>query len=525
MRFTQCPTSVAKCLGRLTLVAVAAAVLGSCGGGGGSSSGGGSPSGLAASSTLAGQCMAPRPAGTPDPFNPSQPYGDVQGSLATEQGFLRSWIDETYLWYQDVRALPAATLAASSYVTPVAYFAALKTPLFDTAGQPKDKFHFTYDTQAWAALALAGTSYGYGFEVALISASPPRSAVVAYTDSGSATGQGNIGRGATILAVDSVDLAYGSDVATLNAGLFPTQAGPHTLLVQDLGAPSPRSVTVTAGPITETPVQNVKTLPAPNNTVGYMLFNSHIATAESALIAAIAQLKAAGVTDLVLDIRYNGGGYLDIASELAYMIGGSAITPGAYFERQQFNDRNPFNLTQAQATTPFHSTSQGFTSSVVPGQPLPTLNLGRVYVLTTGDTCSASEAIVNGLRGAGVAVNLIGDTTCGKPYGFYPRDNCGTTYFAIQFQGVNNAGFGDYPDGFMPNCRVGDDFSHALGDPAEAQLDMALGLRASPNGSCTPLVGSSRQLLAAKGVPRGAVATGPSLTRNPLRENRIYRQN
>ncbi len=193
---------------------------------------------------------------------------------------------------------------------------------------------------------------------------------------------------------------------------------------------------------------NVKTLPAPNNMVGYMLFNDHIATAESELIAAINNCKAANITDLVLDIRYNGGGYLDIASELAYMIGGSAITPGAYFERLQFNDRNPFN----PVTTPFHTTSQNF--DVPAGQALPTLNLSRVYVLTTADTCSASEAIVNGLRGAGVAVNLIGGTTCGKPYGFYPRDNCSTTYFTIQFKGVNNAGFGDYPEGFTPTCPV-----------------------------------------------------------------------
>ena len=94
--------------------------------------------------------------------------------------------------------------------------------------------------------------------------------------------------------------------------------------------------------------------------------------------------------------------------------------------------------------------------------------------------CSASESVVNSLRGVGVAVNLIGDTTCGKPYGFYPEDNCGTTYFAIQFQGVNAQNFGDYSDGFspsssvsaagasVPGCSVADDFGHALGDPATA---------------------------------------------------------
>ena len=73
------------------------------------------------------------------------------------------------------------------------------------------------------------------------------------------------------------------------------------------------------------------------------------------------------------------------------------------------------------------------------GEPLPTLDLDRVFVLTGPGTCSASEAIINGLRGIDVEVILIGETTCGKPHGFYPADNCGTTYFTVQFEIVNGA--------------------------------------------------------------------------------------
>ena len=116
-------------------------------------------------------------------------------------------------------------------------------------------------------------------------------------------------------------------------------------------------------------------------------------------------------------------------------------------------------------------------------------------MLTTADTCSASESIINGLKGAGVTVNQIGLTTCGKPYGFYPQDNCGTTYFSIEFRGVNELGFGDYPDGFSATRTAAtgdprsqpsglwrqDDLAHALGDPAEEQLRVALTYR--ENGS------------------------------------------
>ena len=129
---------------------------------------------------------------------------------------------------------------------------------------------------------------------------------------------------------------------------------------------------------------------------------------------------------------------------------------------------------------------RSFLSTTSNGVPLPALDLSRVYVLTGGTTCSASESLINGLRGVGVEVIQIGSTTCGKPYGFYPQDNCGTTYFSIQFRGVNAAGFGDYSDGFspaniigprgtlVPGCAVADDFLHELGDINEGRFQAAL---------------------------------------------------
>jgi hypothetical protein len=118
----------------------------------------------------------------------------------------------------------------------------------------------------------------------------------------------------------------------------------------------------------------------------------------------------------------------------------------------------------------------------------------------------------------------IGSTTCGKPYGFYPQDNCGTTYFSIEFQGDNAKDFGNYPDGFspqnstsltsavLPGCSVSDDFAHALGDPAEGRLAAALGYRAGQDCPSPP-----------SGVaPPGDV--GASVHRAPWRENRILRR-
>ena len=175
------------------------------------------------------------------------------------------------------------------------------------------------------------------------------------------------------------------------------------------------------------------------------------------------------------------------------------------------------------------------------GQALPALELPTVYVLTGGATCSASEAIINGLLGVGVRVVQIGSTTCGKPYGFYPQDNCGTTYFSIEFQGVNDAGLGDYADGFapgnttasagvlLPGCSIGDDFTHALGDPLEGLFAAALNYRATATcpaaGGFAPgaVASASNRPTAGQPVASDLAAAGDAIVKPPMREMRWYR--
>ncbi len=289
---------------------------------------------------------------------------------------------------------------------------------------------------------------------------------------------------------------------------------------------------MTSAIVISTPVQNVQVITTPIGPVGYIQFNDHIATAEDQLIDAIETLQNGSVTDLVLDIRYNGGGFLDLASELAFMIAGTGRTAGKTFEQLQFNDKHPARdpvTGELLAPIPFHDATVGFGSTS--GQPLPMLNLARVFVLTGSGTCSASESIINSLRGIGVDVIQIGSTTCGKPYGFYPQDNCGTTYFSIEFRGVNNVGFGDYTDGFspdntvsgagtrIPGCSVADDFNHALGDQAEARLAAALGYRMSGAAACGPATGIGPRALAVEMPVEDGV-----MFKSPWLENRILRR-
>src|SRR4029079_14660899 len=244
-----------------------------------------------------------------------------------------------------------------------------------------------------------------------------------------------------------------------------------TFEIRDQATQAVREISMRSANVASLSVQHVSTIPTSTGRVGYMLFNDHVAPAEAELLNAFSTLATDGVQDLILDIRYNGGGYLEIASEAAYMIAGSGPTAGKTFELTEFNSKyQGFDPVAGQpiSPVPFYSQARGL--SVARGTPLPSLNLPRVFLLTGPNTCSASESIINGLRGVGVEVIQIGATTCGKPYGFYPQDNCGTTYFSIEFRGVNDANFGDYTDGFsaqnslvptnatLPGCAVADDF-------------------------------------------------------------------
>ena len=434
-------------------------------------------------------CGAPRTGVDSD----GQPYPDQQGSFAEENAWLRSMSNDLYLWYDEIEDVNPNDYGSSAAEVQD-YFGLLKTFATSPSGNDKDKFHFSEDTEVWNSYASSGVQAGYGMQWELVRTSPPREILVAYTQPNSPATQLTepIARGAKVISVDGVDVANGSDIAKLNAGLFPSDVGSqHTFEVMDLGASTTRSVTLTSAEVTIDPVQHVKVIETDAGKVGYFMFTNFIATAEKELYEAVETLSAGNVTDLVIDLRYNGGGYLAIASQLSYMIAGATKTSGATFEATQFNDKHPsVNPVTGQALqpTPFYNQTVGF-SSLSSGLNLPTLDLERVFVLAGPSTCSASEAVINGLRGIDVEVIQIGDTTCGKPYGFYGMENCGTTYFTIQFRGVNAKGFGDYSDGFsptnlspiegvqVPGCTANDDFTAALGDPSEEMLATALSYR------------------------------------------------
>ena len=424
-------------------------------------------------------------------------FPDIAGSTAEENFWLRSWTNETYLWNDEV-----VDRNPNGFNDPVTYFNLLRTTEVTPSGRDKDQFHFSEPTDDFLRARNSAPLASYGASLIFLANTPPRDLRVLYTEPGSPAedvvgGQVNLLRGTRILEVDGIDLINADTQAAvdaLNDGLFPANAGEtHTFLVQDAGSATTRTITMVSANISDSAVNRTSVISTGTGDVGYILFNTFSPFASEVEIAdAIDDMVTAGVSDLVLDLRYNGGGLLAVASQLGYMIAGSAQTSGRTFELLRFNaDAGNRNPVTGAINAPFGFETTGLGFSLASGTPLPTLNLSRVFILTTEDTCSASESVINSLRGIDVEVILIGGTTCGKPFGFYPTDNCGTTFYTIQFQGTNDKGFGDYADGFLaansnesfgvrtPGCAVNDDLNTELGDPTEALLAAALTYRDS----------------------------------------------
>jgi C-terminal processing protease CtpA/Prc len=478
-------------------------------------------------------CVSPRTG--IDPYT-STVYPDKAGSAMHEKMWLRSWNNRTYLWYREVADVNPQDIDI------LKYFERLKTTAVTDSGASKDNYHFYRNTAEYKQETQAGISFDYGINWKVTNNRPPRKFEVAYLEPASPALNAGIVRGDLLLQIDGVDFVNDNSefgVQKLIEGLAPTAVGKtHTFKFRSVIGIE-KTVTMSSASVVSTPVMNVQILNAGTKKVGYLQFNSHIANAQPQLINAVQQFKDGAVNELVVDLRYNGGGLLALASQFAYMVSGPNIIQNRFFEQMVFNDKYPSTdpITGNSLTpTGFYSRGIDYNAGIFTNQTLPNLNLSKVIVLTTDDTCSASEAFINGLRGVDMEIIQIGGKTCGKPYGFYPKDNCGTTYFTIQFKGVNAKGFGEFADGFEPKpsptfaadvkgCAVVDDLTKPLGNTEEALLKTAL--HYVSNNSCPITLASSAAEKSRSGQASIIGTTDGIAIPNPrdqrkLMENKIY---
>ena len=416
---------------------------------------------------------------------------DQQGELLHELFWLRSWMNETYLFFDQVMDRDP-----NDFTDAATYFDEL------LVSPPTDRFSFLQTTEDFETRFSGAPTFGYGAEFAVLNNALPRDWRVSFTQAGSPAEINGLTRGARILTIDGADFLNGNsnaEIDTITAGLFPNSIGESHVFGVRYPDGTEDEITIESTSLTIEPVNVVDIIEQGGRNIGYLHFNSFgPSTGQGQLIDAFETFEDAQIDDLVLDLRYNGGGLLFLAAQLGYMVAGTQSS-NRIFYAQEFNSRDPGrNPISGERVSPilFQSETLRFSDDdPAGGTPLPTVNLDRVFVLTTERSCSASEGIINGLIGIGVEAIQIGTRTCGKATGQFPTDNCGITFVPLHFRGVNANGFGDYDGGFAPGqmtgsagpvimgCEVNDDFSNALGDPNEAQLASALNF--AETGTCS----------------------------------------
>lgn len=339
-------------------------------------------------------------------------------------------LEKNYLWYKD---LPS-NVNPSAYSSPFALLEAVKASY--------DRYSFIMTEQDYYDRYVNATFFGYGF------ASQPNADNSAYVvsyvyDDGSAA-ENSLRRGDRIIEIEGVSvtewlqrLAAGT---VTNDDIFgENKEGVMRQFVWQ----KPNGDIVTAdfikGNVTTNTVLHSEVQVRGEQRIGYLVFNSFIELSEAELEQAFRGFSQQNINEIVLDLRYNGGGLIRVANQLASHIALPSLL-NKVFVKFQYNDKN-----SSKNTTTLFSLGQGNTA----------LNLPRVVVLTTAASCSSSELVINSLAPF-IDVVQIGETTCGKPVGQQPELIEGYFLFAINFQTVNALDQGAYFDGLVPNCRVGD---------------------------------------------------------------------
>jgi C-terminal processing protease CtpA/Prc len=314
-----------------------------------------------------------------------------------------------------------------------------------------------------------GQTLGYGVSVAGLEVTglQAQPLYVRGVDPLSPAAAAGVVRGDTVLAVNGRSSAEILAAAEPDfTDLTPSAAGQSLTLKLRNVAGTERTLTLVAALYAITPVPQYQVLAtAGGRKLGYVEVRTMITQAQAPLANAFAAFRSQGVTDVVLDLRYNGGGLVSVGRTVASYVGGSR-TAGQTYARLVYNDRQS-SLNESFAFT----------------APADAAGAAKLYVLMGRRTCSASEQVINGLRGAGIAVVAIGEASCGKPVGFLPQsDSCGTTYSVVNFESVNARGEGRYFDWFAANCAVAENWSVPVGNAADPLLSAAKAL--ADGGSC-----------------------------------------
>lgn len=380
-------------------------------------------------------------------------FAGHQCSVGQQNRTLINELEQNYLWNNE---LP-------SNINPDQY--AGMRELLAAVTPEQDTFSFIMTQQQYEDIYINASFVGLGFSTDYNS--EEMAARIRYVYDNSPADNAGLTRGSRLTRIGDRSIEEWFDLvdsgqATWNDAFGPAQEGFEVYLEWERVDGTLDDGYLLKQDVDTNTIMAVERFQVEDKDVGYFVFDSFINRAASDINAAFDQMQ--DVDELVIDLRYNGGGLIRIANQIASQTSWQQVE-NETFVTYEFNDNYDdqsilFNL----------------------GAGIETLDLDRVVVLTTGSSCSASELIVNGLSPF-VDVVTVGDTTCGKPVGQYPTEICDDVLFAVNFQSVNALGFGDYFDGIAPTCPATDTIETDWADPADPLLAEAF--HYLQNGQCS----------------------------------------
>ena len=465
-------------IGRAALSIVLAGSLAACGGGGGrNNSGGGGPTGV-----------------TPTPTPTSPPSSGC--SLSDRQDFVRAALNEWYLFPD----LLDTSVDKNNFNDVQSYIDALVAP---ARAQSKDRF-FTYITsiQEETAFFNSGSSAGFGIRLGYDTGAN-RVFVIEAFEEGPGFPQG-LDRGVELLAVGanasslqdiSALMASGGPQAVIDA-LGPSDPGVQRVFrIREPGG-AERQITVTKAEFALDPLSDrygAKIIDDGGKKVGYVNLRTFIDTAEPDLRAAFDSFRQQGVTEVIVDFRYNGGGLVRIAELMGDLMGRNYA--GRVFS---YTTLRPSKASENESDL-FGTQAQAITAT-------------KIAFIGTGGTASASELVTNAfIPYLNTDMALVGTNTFGKPVGQFAFDKkeCDDRLRAVTFKTENADRQGEYFTGLASvvpvTCRATDDIFTQLGDPNEASVAQALAFLRGGASVCSPI--SGRSATAALRDPTGRAIT------------------
>jgi carboxyl-terminal processing protease len=355
--------------------------------------------------------------------------------------FVRDAMSDLYLWYPHLPELDPAR-----YDTPEAYLEALRYRPLDAS------FSYVADRAATEALFTSSEYAGFGFSSTWWPGPIP-DLRISQVFPGSPADEAGLMRGDQI-----AEIAGRTVVELLRTGRFGEAFGPDTSGFQAefvvVRAGERRRAMLVKRAVVIPTVSHTAVFDVGGRRVGYIFFRNFVEPSFTALGEAFEVLRAGGATEVVLDLRYNGGGLVNVAQYLASMLGGSR-TAGQVFAEYFHNDKNA-------------ARNRVLRFENRPGA----MALNRLVVITTRGSASASELVINALRPF-IPVLVVGDRTYGKPVGQYALTFCDKILAPVSFQLRNANGEGDFFDGLPVDCAAPDDVTSPIGDPMEGSLHEA----------------------------------------------------